>query len=74
MVLTSDEYDKDSDAFFGQIGKDLERHHPEITLEDLIGHAKVLPDDNLITRTVNESQQTAASECLELTISSSERD
>ena len=53
-VLTSDKYDEDLDAFFGQAVKDLEHQHPEITLQDFMDHSKVLPDDNLITRTANE--------------------
>ena len=53
-ALTSDEYDEDLDAFFSQAVKDLEQQHPEITLQDLMDHSKVLPDDNLITRTSNE--------------------
>lgn len=40
--------------FFSQAVKDLEQQHPDITLQDLMDYGKVLPDDNLMTRTINE--------------------
>jgi len=59
-VLTSDDYDEDSEAFFSEAVKDLEQQHPEITLQDLLDCSEVLPDDNWmtlglkLTKTVNE--------------------
>ena len=53
-VLDSNDYDEDVNAFTALAFKDLEQQHPEITLLDIMDHSKVLPDDNLITRTLNE--------------------
>ena len=55
-LLTSFDYDEDLDAFFAQAVKDLEQQHPEITLQDLIDHSKILPEDHWIIKGSNAAK------------------
>jgi site-specific DNA recombinase len=57
MILTSCEYDEEFEAAFSQGLEQFEKQHPEITLQDLMDYGKVLPEDHLFARYINETKK-----------------